>query len=154
MKYSQLIENKITLEQLLTQFNQKYKSSIEYGCIRDNCGIPAIDLELFAKQYNYDIPRINGFFKADKPLFLKKDFTPNELKQMKNQGLNPSEYQDRKQFAIQNNLIDELKFIPHSWNEYNGKIIDLTGHKQFVETNIATDLNQKRYTTNNPYSNT
>lgn len=144
-------ENNITINQLLNQFKKEYQQSIEYGCKRNNCGIPATDLELYAKKYNLNVPRISGYFIADKPQLSIKDFTPTEIQSMKKQNLNPNNKKDRYTFAKQNNLLDELKYIPHYWNTYNNQIIYLTAHKQFIDTNIATDTNPNRYTTNNPY---
>ena len=141
------IENNVSIsvEELLNQFKKEYKDSITYGCIRDNCGIPAIDLEMYANKFGFHIPRVYGKFKVDSPQLSKKDFTPDELKQMKDQKYNPNNINDRYLYAKENNLLDELKYIPHYWNEFNGQIIDFTGYTQFVKTGLASDLDTSRY---------
>jgi hypothetical protein len=42
-------------------------------------------------------------------------------------------------------MIDELKQIPHCWCVVEGNLIDVTGKEQFLDTNLAVDLNKDRY---------
>ena len=147
MRYRDLFEGK-NIDDLIKSFKQEYSDSIKYGCRRDNCGIPAADLMVYGSKYGFDIKRVSGTFRADKALYKKKDFTQEELRDMKRQGLDINDINDRKKYAIQKNIVDELKLIPHYWNEYNGKIIDLTGEHQFIKTGLSSDLSPVRYTVN------
>jgi hypothetical protein len=148
MKYTDLIsENITTIDNLLDNFKREYSAIIKYGCKRDNCGVPAGELQMYGKKYGFDIPRVYGFFKVDIPQLSIKDFTKDEIDKMKKQGFDPRNKDDRKSFAEKNNLIDELKHIPHYWNTYNGEIIDFTGYEQFVKTKHSSDTNRERYIT-------
>lgn len=130
---------------IVNTFKQEHAASVAYGCKRDNCGIPATDLVAYGKKHGYDIKRVYGEFIVDNPEFDFDDFTRQEKASMKMQFLDPRSKEDRIKFATKHNLIDELKRIPHYWNEYNGQIIDLTGAAQFVKTGLAKDLNPARY---------
>ena len=90
--------------------------------------------------------RVQGTFEVDNLEMDLLDFHDKEIVAMKKQGYNPNLENDRRQFATKNNLLDELKLIPHQWNEYKGEIIDLTGYAQFVETGLSSDTNKSRYT--------
>ncbi len=130
---------------LINKFKDDHADSIVYGCKRNNCGVPAADLVSYGKKHGYDITRVYGAFIVDNPEFHFDDFTPQERTSMLWANLNPKSKADRIKFAEKNNLVDELKRVPHYWNEHNGQIIDLTGHAQFVKTGLARDLNPDRY---------
>lgn len=133
------------IDTLINAFKKKYPKAISAGCQRNYCEIPADRFMEFGKKHGFDIEKISGDFAIDNPEFARADFTSIELSNMKINGLNPNSKQDRIKFAKRENIIDELKKVPHFWNEYQGRIIDFTGHSQFVETGLATDLDSARY---------
>ena len=145
MIIKEVVSKSLDISSIISKFKSKHLDSIEYGCIRDNCGVVAADFRDFARQHGFNVARVNGYFLVDKPLYVKKDFTPEELKQMKKAGYDPSIKKDRIQFAKENNIVDELKKIPHYWNEYNGNIIDFAAKSQFIDTGMSSDMNKSRY---------
>lgn len=133
------------INDLIKEFKVQNKDSIEYSKKRGNCGVVAGDFYLFAQKYDFDVERINGYFITDEPVFDKKDFTDEEKKDMIKQGYNFNSKKERKQYANNNNLLDELKKIPHYWNEYKCNIIDFSGKCQFVNSGLSSDTNPWRY---------
>ena len=130
---------------LVKAFEKKYPKIIASGCHRNYCEIPAAEFKEFGEKHGFDIEKVYGDFIIDNPEFKRADFTQTELSNMKINGLDPNSKKDRIKFAEKENLIDELKKVPHFWNEYQGRIIDFTGYKQFVETGLASDLDSSRY---------
>jgi hypothetical protein len=145
MHINEIITEESGIDSIISKFKLNHPDSIEYGCIRDNCGVVASDFVTFAEKYGFNVSRVGGYFLVDNPSYAKKDFTPEELNKMRQGGYNPNSKKDRKQFAKENNLNDELKRIPHYWNEYQGNIIDFSAKAQFVDTGMAADANQSRY---------
>lgn len=137
---------------VIAQFKQEHAEDIELGCERDYCSEPVALLTWFAAKHGLKVEKVYGAFKVDKLLFDKADFHDAELAQMKAERFNPNKKTDRIKFAQKHNMIDSLKLIPHYWNEYNGKIIDLTAQAQFVDSGLAADISNSRYTTNIPKS--
>lgn len=136
MKLNELFNGDIN--SIIQSFKVEHPEAIEAGCVRDQCGFTALEFENFAADRGFGmVERVQGYFKVDNPDF--DNFTPKELKQLKQSGMTPEE------FMLKNNLEDELKKIPHQWNEYRGQIIDFTGKAQFVDTGLASDLNSSRY---------
>jgi uncharacterized membrane protein YcgQ (UPF0703/DUF1980 family) len=135
----------ISFNDLIETFEDKYSDEIKDGCKRGNCGLIAADFYVFAKKYNFNVKKVRGLFKIDKPDVSKENFTDKELKKMKEGGYDQTKTKDRIAFAKKNNLTDDLKMIPHEWNEYNGKIIDFSGRTQFVKTKLSNNLNKNRY---------
>jgi len=133
------------IDTLIRNFQKRYPQIIASGCYRNYCELPAEEFQIFGKRHGFDIEKVYGDFIVDNPEFAQADFTDIELSNMKISGLNPKSKKDRIRFAEKNNLIDQLKKVPHFWNEYQGKIIDFTGHSQFVETGLAADTNDNRY---------
>jgi len=121
------------------------KHSIELGKVRDNCGIVATEFAEFAKKYGVEIFKVMGFFGVDKPTFNKNDFVSTEIEQMREEGFNPDLESDRIKFANKNNIVKELKKVPHVWNRSIYGIIDFSGRHQFVETGMSPDLDISRY---------
>lgn len=71
--------------------------------------------------------KTQGWFHADVPDTTLDAFTKEEITAMKNQGLNPHKKADRVAYITNNNLEDEFKWIPHSWVELRGRILDPSG---------------------------
>lgn len=147
MKYRELLENFQTIDQVIEAYKIENKYAIEQGCTRDYCGIPAHGFSMFARDNGFpEVEYVSkGSFKVDKALYKKADFYPSELKQMKKEGFNPNKLEDRVAFAKKYDMEEGLKQIPHQWTEYKDRIIDFTAHKQFVESGLAADTNQERY---------
>lgn len=149
MKITDIIvesEDKLKLSDIIQQFKINNRDSIEYGRTRDNCGVTAADFKVYADSLGFDgVERVYGTFRVDTPLYKKRDFTPDERQQMEDLGFDFNSLNDRAQFANEHGIVDELKEIPHYWNEYNGHIIDFTAHYQFVRTGLATDTDYERY---------
>ena len=137
---------------VIAMFKKEHAEDIELGCERDYCSEPVALLTWFAAKHGHKVQKVYGAFKVDKPLFDKADFHDAELAQMKAEGLNPNKKSDRIAFAKKHNMIDSLKLIPHYWNEYNGTIIDFTAQTQFVDTGLAANTSNSRYTTDVPKS--
>jgi len=133
------------IDTLTSVFKKKYPKIIASGCHRNYCEIPAEEFKEFGEKHGFDIEKVYGNFIIDNPEFNKSDFTQIELSNMHINGLNINSRKDRIKFAEKQNLIDDLKKVPHFWNEYQGKIIDFVGHDQFVKTGLAADLNDSRY---------
>ena len=146
------VTNKVSLEKVIELFKTEEAYEIEQGCERDECMVPASSFTWFAARYGYKVPKVHGSFKVDKPLFDKADFHDAELAQMKADGLNPNKKTDRIKFAKKYDMVDLLKVIPHYWNEYNGQIIDFTAQAQFVNTGLAADTSNSRYSKELPKS--
>lgn len=140
------ITGKPSLAQVIAKFKEEHAEDIELGCERDFCSEPVALLKWFAARYGYKVNKVHGSFKVDNPEFDKLDFHDAELTQMKADGFNPNKKSDRIAFAKKHNMLDSLKLIPHYWNEYNGQIIDLTAQAQFVDSGLAADTDDSRYT--------
>jgi hypothetical protein len=108
----------VKLQNIVNDFKQSHQDSIQHGCKRDNCGIPASDFYYFCKKYNIDCPRIFGYFKVDRLKLSKKDFHIGELNLAKSKGYDINSNDDLKQFAEEIGIIDELYYMPHYWNVY------------------------------------
>jgi len=137
MKISEiLLENNI--QSIIDAFKRAHPEAIEAGCVRDQCGFTALEFENFASENGYGmVERVQGYFETDKPDF--DNFTPKEELALHQSGLTP------EQFMKKHHLENELRKVPHQWNEYRGQIIDFTGYAQFVKTGLAADTNPKRY---------
>lgn len=133
------------IDGVINTFKQEHVKLVEQGYIRNYCFLPVAKLATYGKRHGYDIKKVQGEFVVDNPEFEFDDFTQQEKASMQMQYLDPHSKEDRIKYATKNNLFDELKRVPHHWNEYHGKIIDLTGQAQFVDTGLASDLNASRY---------
>jgi hypothetical protein len=124
---------------LLIDFWKSNEDKVKYYCMRDNCGIASVDLlewleekgigtaERIPSGYIKNRKKIGGFIQVDKISYSKDDFTKEELQDMKGKGYNPIKLEDRKRYARDTGIEEELQFIPHSWVEYKGKILDPSG---------------------------
>lgn len=119
--------------------------AIKLGKKRDNCGVVSVEFADFAKRRGFKALTIEGEFRVDNPTFDKIDFLDKEIDQMERAGYDSDSEEDRIAFAEKYNLMDQLKLVPHFWNEVDGKLIDLSGQFQFVNTGMASDLSKDRY---------
>lgn len=71
--------------------------------------------------------KVGGWFKTDVPQLDISAFTDQELQAMEAKGYDYKIEADRLAFAKEFNLLEDLKFIPHSWVEIRGEILDPTG---------------------------
>ena len=141
-----------SIENVIAQFKQEHRRDIELGCERDYCSEPVTLFAWFAAKHGLRTQQVRGAFKVDIPLFDKEDFYNDELAQMEDEGFNPNEKSDRIKFAKKHNMIDSLKLIPHYWSTHNEQIIDFTAQTQFVDSELAADTSNSRYTTDLPKS--
>jgi len=145
MKYNDLIKN-VTIQKVIDSFVKTHQIDIEHGRERDNCGLTARAFTAHAIKNGFpETETVQGTFTVDKALFNKDDFTDTEINQMYEQSFDPDNAKDREQFAINNDLVDDLKVIPHEWSEYKDRIIDFTAKAQFVDTKLSKDVNEERY---------
>jgi len=85
---------------------------------RDYCGNVAIALVSNLEKQGIPAKRVEGVFKADLPDFGIKSFTQEEIAEMKATGYNPNSEKDRVLFTKEKeDLLDELREIPHYWVE-------------------------------------
>lgn len=112
---------------------------------RNNCGFVASTLASFLNNKGISANQVRGYFKVDIPDTSKKSFTPDELIDMKINGFNVNDVNDRIQYSKKQGIFDELFYIPHSWvytDRYG--IIDPTikRFKPYMKSNIS-DKNYK-----------
>lgn len=114
---------------------------------RDNCGPAVLDFLDHAK--NPELKRVRGYFKADKVVSEKNDFTTGMKKEFNDSGLNFDNPKHREDWINKSKYAEDWKSIPHYWAKHsNGDIHDPSGHAQFVKSGYAADLNPERYTEN------
>ena len=125
MKIKELVESHRSVDELIQAYKDQYRDEIKASCVRDQCGFAATGFEQFAADNGFGmVERVQGYFEADRS-------DPGNLK--------PGEdFNDPK-------VREKSRIIPHQWNEYQGKIIDFTGKAQFVDTGLATDTDESRY---------
>jgi hypothetical protein len=146
MKLHELIERAGSIESVIDLFRQNYADLIQQGCERNKCGLPAREFENFAADHGFPmVERVQGKFRVDTPETDIDAFSDREKKLMIKQGFDLKSEADRIRFAEKNGLMNDLKIIPHQWNEYRDEIIDFTGKAQFVDTGLASDTDRSRY---------
>jgi hypothetical protein len=74
-----------------------------------------------------DAKKHKGWIKVDVPLFDEDSLTDKEIAEMRKLGLNSTNPADIKQYATEKDIVEELTWIPHSWVELKGKILDPSG---------------------------
>lgn len=124
------------------------KSNYEYYSIRGNCGVAAIDFIMYAEKINGGkFKRIYGFFKCDKFLSEKSDFTKEMKSELLKSGFDINKKSDRDMFLASNKEYStKWKYCPHYWCvDSTGTIYDPSGMMQFVQTGLAKDLSSNRY---------
>lgn len=138
------------VNELVHSFVEQYQEDIKKGCERNFCVLPAIKLTDFLKKNGFTkAKKVRGIFRVDNPLPLSvNDFTEEERTLAKKQGYFLADKKSAEEFAVKNNLMDELKNIPHYWTQIDKLIIDFTGDGQFVKTGMAGDSNISRYKRN------
>lgn len=106
---------------------------------RGGCGTAAVDFMAFLESQGHMMAEViptgfmrgnrkfKGWFRADVPDTDMDAFTKEELAAMKRHGFDPGKRTDRARYARSENMEDELKWIPHAWVEYRGKILDPSG---------------------------
>lgn len=152
MKFQELLENFQNIDQAIEAYEVENKGEIEQGRGRDSCGIPAFGFALFARENGFPETEYisKGSFKVDIALYDKDDFYDSELRQMRREGLDPNSFEDRVAFAKKYNMEEDLKQIPHQWAEYKDRIIDFTAQSQFIDSGLASDTSQERYSYSHP----
>jgi hypothetical protein len=125
------------------QFSEKYVASIKYGCKRDNCGVVAADFLVFCGE---KCKKVNGYYYCDLyNNYSKKDLHTEEIAEMKSMSMDVDDKADIKKYISLKNLDNELKHIPHSWNEIDGQIIDFSGYSQFIKTGYSSSIDYSNY---------
>jgi hypothetical protein len=71
--------------------------------------------------------KAQGWFHLDHPVLTPDALTSHDIRQMRSTGLNPKKRKDRKTYIYQNNLEEEFRWVPHSWVELRGRILDPSG---------------------------
>jgi len=111
---------------------------------RNNCGVVAASLVTFLGKKDIKAKRVEGSFIADVADTGKLSFTSQEKKDIAAKGLDFNSDDDRKKYAEENNLIDELRKIPHYWTVTStGDIIDPTV-RQFAKF-ITKPISKSNY---------
>lgn len=132
-------------QELLKLFKESHKNLKDLSK-REKCGQLCMDfLEWCRSRGIEDLYWVKGTFVGDRPSTTKKDFNRFELQQMRDEDFDVDSASDRALYARQHDMIDELKQIPHCWCVVEGNLIDVTGKEQFLDTNLAVDLNKDRY---------
>lgn len=128
------------------------KNSTLYAGTRDNCSVVTVAFITWLKRNkNITAKKVDGLFYADKNVHTKKDFTPDELQKIKKLGYDISSSDKLKKFLDDHTYFKEmLRYIPHTWCEIDGEILDISGELQFIDTNLSADCNPHRYIRKNP----
>lgn len=105
----------------------------------DNCGVASDQLLTYLESRGIHtaerIPaglghrdqKTQGWFRLDQPDLRPQAFQPAELAAVAAQGGNPHKLRDRQAWVSAQNLTDEFRWIPHSWVELRGRILDPSG---------------------------
>ena len=132
-------------------------SELKRFCTRDNCGPAALDIMSFAKDkygIELDSPFANktqGFFRADRVVSGKRDFTTQMKKEFKNDGGNWNDDKERESWIENSKYSEGWKYIPHYWLvDEKGNIYDPVGQEQFIDAKYAKDLDKNRYVEEEP----
>ena len=140
MRLSEVLE-----QDLLPLFKAGYKD-IKSLHKRDKCEHSCnMFIEWAKSQGMSNISIIRGTFVADRASTTKFDFSKFVLQEMRNDDVDVNNANERLLYARQHDMLDELKQVTHYWCEVNGKIIDVSGQEQFLETGLAVNLNKDRY---------
>lgn len=136
-----------SINNIVHDFSKIYSGDIKKGCERNFCVLPAMKLTRYLKSKGFPKAKtIKGTFIVDDPRPLSiSDFTDEERALAKQQGFYLGDKDNAWQFAVKNNLVDELKNIPHYWTQIGDLIIDFTGETQFVKSGMVQSLNLSRY---------
>ena len=127
-------------DHLLVEFWRTRKpDQLQYYFIQNNCYGASQDLNEFLEKQGIGnaeiipIGRISngrkhfGWFYADVPDLSYDALERKDIVAMREQGLNPRNKQDRISYIRNNDLEEDFKWIPHSWIELQGTILDPSG---------------------------
>jgi hypothetical protein len=132
-------------QELLTLFKEEYTTPKDLSK-RDKGGAICLEFLEWCKARGIeDVQRVRGTFVADRPSMTKQDFSKFELQQMREDDFDVNSASDRALYARQHDMLDELKQIPHYWCIVEGKVIDVTGQEQLLDTKLAVNLSADRY---------
>jgi len=131
------------LKTIINDFLEENYEDVEYSKKRDNCGVVASNFQFFAEKRGVNVKRVEGNFKIEKYIPNKKDLTKKELMDMKDKGYEIPK--DIMAYAKEQGFMEELYFIPHYWNNYNGIIIDFSAYYQFKETGMVNHITKENY---------
>lgn len=126
---------------LLIEFwQQATPAQMKYYFVQDNCFGASQDFVKFLDTKGLGgfaeiIPigsmtngkKNKGWIKVDIPDTSLAAFTKDEIAQAREQGFSLRTKEDRVRFIQQHNLVEEFCWIPHSWVELKGKILDPSG---------------------------
>ena len=124
----------------------------KHFCRRDGCGPAALDIMSFAKkEYGIELDspfpnKTQGYFKADKVVSGKKDFTKEMKQEFLDGGGNFNNAKEREAWIENSKYSEAWKYIPHYWLvDKKGNIYDPVGQEQFINRKYAKDLDPDRY---------
>jgi len=129
------------IDKLTREFAKQAPHIWQYKNAKNHCAYVSIPYGDFLKKSGYVVKLIKGAVRLDGPVLGINAFCKDEIRDMKDMGLNSQKSADRYKYAENKNLIEELCWVPHYWLEINKKIIDIT-KKQFKG---LVDLNNIEY---------
>lgn len=136
----------------MTTLEQQWLDSLQneekaFLSTRDNCGYAALLFIDFVKETTgQEFMRIRGEFIVDVVLHDKDDFTKEMKNQLKKDGFNFHNTNDRKQWIENSEHKDEWQKCPHYWVvDEKGNIFDPIAKSMFVTTGLAVNVNKERY---------
>lgn len=125
---------------LLIEFwRQASPEQMKYYFVQDNCYGASQDFNAFLESKGIMTAELvpigqivggkksKGWIKVDVPDTSLDAFTRDDIAKCKAQGLDPRKKPDRVAYITNNNLQEEFMWIPHSWVEIRGKILDPSG---------------------------
>ena len=95
-----------------------------------------------------DLQKVYGAFRLDNSSNSMADFSAEEIIEMRKMGMDPTNPTSRRRYAEEVNILDELKHVPHFWIELDGTIIDFSGWHQFVQSKLASEIDESRFVKN------
>lgn len=133
------LDNKNFDPLLLEFWKQATPDQLRYYFVQDNCFGASQDFIAFLENKgigNAEIVPIGrvsnskkqfGWFRADVPDLHVDALEPKDKMSMREQGLDYRKKDHRAKYIQDNNLTDEFSWIPHSWVELRGQILDPSG---------------------------
>ena len=124
---------------LIDFWRQSSDMQLKYYFVQDNCFGASQDFEEFLNKQGIGFGEIvpigrivngkkqGGWFKADVPDLHIDALETKDRIAMKNQGLDYRKKSDRQAYITNNHLEDEFSWIPHSWVELKGQVLDPSG---------------------------
>ena len=124
---------------LLEFWQQAAPEQLRYYFVQDNCFGASQDFIAFLENKgigNAEIVPIGrasngkkqfGWFRADVPDLHVDALEPKDKMSMSEQGLDYRKKDHRARYIQDNNLTEEFCWIPHSWVELRGQILDPSG---------------------------